>query len=201
MNTPILLFIMLTRWLDCLGCFLVDRENKFPSPHKRGIQKIIELEGTLRCQLAYPSPTARSALPKPVLTAVLSWKRTGSLVGDKATQRSLNWWLSDCAWWELRNLNRFHSFQSVMGFQLFWLVCLLFLHSCAHLWDVMDCLGVGFLKKQDAWHCGVYISVILAKNIWTHWTIFRLIYQQGVSLKIIRCLLGFLKILRRERMY
>lgn len=181
---------MLTRWVDGLGDFLADREYKFSSPHRRGIQKIIELEGTLRCQLTYPLPTARSALPKPVLTAlaVLSWRRTGSLVGDEAPQRSLDWWLGDCAWWELRNLNTFHSFWSVMDFQLFSFVRLVFWHSCAHLWDIMDCLGLGILKKQDAWHCNMYISVTLTKNIWTHWTIFRLIYQQGVSLKIIRCL-------------
>lgn len=152
MNTPVLLFIMLTRWLDGLGHFLADREYKFSSPHRRGIQKIIELEGTLRCQLTYPLPTARSALPKPVLTAlaVLSWRRTGSFIEDEAPQRSLDWWLGDCASWELRNLNRFHSFWSVMGFQLFWLVRLVFWHSCAHLWDIMDCLGFGVLKKQEA---------------------------------------------------
>ena len=172
---------MLARWLDGLRHFLVDRENKFSSPHKKkGIQKSIELGGTLRCQLSYPLPTARSALPKPFLTAlaVLSWRSTASLVGNKAPLRSLNWWLQ---WLCTVKSQQVPQLRSVTGFQLFWLVCLLFWHSCAHLWDTVDCLGLGFLKEQDPWHCRMYISVTLAKNIWTHWTIFRRLYQQGVS--------------------
>lgn len=107
------------------------RENKSSSSHKREIWKIIELEGTLRCQLIYPLPTARSALPKPVLTALaaLRRRRTGSLLGEEVPWRSLSWWLSDYVWWELRNLHSLHSFPSVEAVEFFLFVFLPFLCS------------------------------------------------------------------------
>lgn len=148
MNIPVVLFIKLTRWLDGLRHLLI--ENKFSSsPHKWRIQKIIELESISRCQLIYPLPTAGPALPQAVLTAlaVLSWRTTGSSDGDKAAQRSLNRQFSACAQWELRNLHSFHSFWSIMVFQLFWLVCWFFLAFLCSPWGRYGLFEAWFLEE------------------------------------------------------
>lgn len=84
------------------------------------------------------------------------------------------------------------------------LACLLFFSGIAVLTFGTLWIVWGF----DSWRdrmidsavC-IYLLTYIAKNISTHWTMFRLIDQQGVSLKIVRCLSCFLKILRRERPY
>lgn len=145
---------MLTRWLPGLVRFMADRIDLLHTKEKyRNHRTGRHLEMSAHLSIAYSQISSAQTSPGS------SSRRTGSLLGEEVPWRSLSWWLSDYVWWELRSLHRLHSFLSVVGFQF------VFLPFCAHLWDIMDCLGRGFLKKQDAWHCSMYICYLSYKYL------------------------------------